>query len=76
MGLGIAKLMPMKLNEWLDEKRGRVNTLASHFNITPGAITQWRTNGVPKQHMLAVKKLSKGRVKLEDMLPEFEGRNV
>lgn len=62
----------MKLNEWLDEKRGRVQLLSDHFNITPGAVSQWRTTGVPKQHMLALRKITKGRVKLEDMLPEIE----
>jgi DNA-binding transcriptional regulator YdaS (Cro superfamily) len=60
----------MKLNEWLDEKRGRVKLVTEHFGLSSGAVPQWRTNGVPKEHMLALKKLTKGRVKLEDMLPE------
>ena len=62
----------MTLGEWLDTGIGRTNMLASYFNITPGAITQWRTNGVPRKRMFPLLQLTAGEVSLEEMLPRRE----
>lgn len=60
----------MKLNEWLNKEVGRSAKLAAHFNRTPGAISQWRKNGVPVNFMTSVRDFTDGEVTLEDMLPE------
>ena len=61
----------MNINEWLDKEVGRSARLAEHFNRTPSAVTQWRTNGVPKEHMKAVRDFTRGEVTLDEMLPEL-----
>ncbi len=60
----------MKLSSWLDEERGRAAALAAHFNVTLGAISQWRTNGVPRQRMRAVREFTGDKVTLDEMLPD------
>lgn len=55
---------------WIDAKPGRATALANHFNRTPSAITQWRTNGVPVHHMKAVRDFTGGEVTLEEMIPD------
>lgn len=59
----------MNLETWLNEKRGRASELASHFNITLGAISQWRTSGVPLDRMKAVQAFTGGVVTLDEMVP-------
>lgn len=49
---------------------GRTTRLAKHFNRSLGAITQWRTNGVPRNLMRRVMSFTNGEVTLEDMVPE------
>ena len=49
---------------------GRNARMVKHFGLTPGAITQWRSNGVPPQRMKAVRTFAAGDVSLEDMLPD------
>ena len=60
----------MNLQTWLDQEMGRNARMAKHFGLTPGAITQWRSNGVPLARMKAVRALTQGQVSLEDMLPD------
>jgi DNA-binding transcriptional regulator YdaS (Cro superfamily) len=60
----------MNLNQWLDGEAGRTTKIASHFGRTKGAITQWRTNGVPVGLMKAVRDFTNGEVSLEEMVPD------
>jgi len=60
----------MNLNDWLDNEVGRSARLANHFGVTPSAVTQWRSNGVPVERMKAVRDLTGGEVSIEEMLPE------
>lgn len=60
----------MNFAAWLDAERGRLTALAAHFNLTQGAVSQWRTNGVPPARMKAVRDFSKGEVSLDEMLPD------
>ena len=39
--------MGMDLNTWLAAEKGRAAALAAHFDVTPAAVSQWKTNGVP-----------------------------
>ena len=64
----------MNLNDWLDGDRGRLKAMAEHFGVTPSAVSQWRTNGVPPSRMKAVRDFTAGQVTLDDLLPEVMGR--
>ncbi len=70
MQLGSPKLQAMKLNTWLEAEKGRLTALADHFNLTPSAVSQWKTNGVPRDKLRAVRDWTDGAVELEDMLPD------
>ena len=59
----------MNLKTWLDNEMGRNARMAKHFGLTPGAISQWRSNGVPLARIKAVRAFTQGQVSLEDMLP-------
>lgn len=65
-----AKVLGMKLTEWLDADRGRLKALSTHFGLTQSAVCQWRTNGVPPARMKAVREFTQGAVSLDDMLPD------
>ena len=60
----------MNLKTWLDIEVGRNARMAKHFGLTPGAITQWRSNGVPLARIKAVHAFTAGQVALEEMLPD------
>ena len=60
----------MNLPTWLDADRGRLTALAAHFDLTPSAVSQWRTNGVPPARMKAVRDFTGGVVSLDEMLPD------
>ncbi len=59
----------MDLHTWLDAERGRLSAMASHFQVTVSAVSQWRTKGVPIDRMRAVRDYTDGQVTLEEMLP-------
>lgn len=59
----------MNFSDWLDAEKGRGAEVAAHFKKTASAISQWKTNGVPLEHMKAVRALSEGVVSLEEMVP-------
>lgn len=63
----------MNISQWLDAETGRNASLAAFFNVTPGAVSQWRTTGVPPKHMKAVRDFTGGDVSLEEMLPDCKG---
>lgn len=68
--LGSSKLWCMMLNEWLAAEKGRSAALAAHFGVSPAAVSQWKSNGVPLAHMKAVRDFTGGAVTLEEMVPE------
>jgi hypothetical protein len=59
----------MNLTEWLEAEKGRSAALANHFGKTPGAVSQWKTNGVPLNLMKAVRDFTGGAVTLDAMVP-------
>jgi hypothetical protein len=63
----------MKFTEWLDEKTGRHAQVAETFDVTPGAVSQWRTRGVPKAYMLQLHRLTRKKVSLAEMIEESHG---
>jgi len=63
----------MKFTEWLDAEEGRNAKVAERFGVYPGAVTQWRTRGVPKKFMLQLRKFTKNKVTLAEMLEESHG---
>jgi DNA-binding transcriptional regulator YdaS (Cro superfamily) len=60
----------MNLTDWLAAEIGRAASMATHFNVSRGAVSQWKTNGVPVAHMKAVRDFTGGEVTLEEMVPE------
>jgi DNA-binding transcriptional regulator YdaS (Cro superfamily) len=62
----------MTITDWLEEEgqRGRAAALAEHLGISRAAISQWKTNGVPVDHMKAVREFTAGAVTLDEMVPE------
>ena len=60
----------MNFNEWLDNETGRAARLAEHFRITPSAVTQWRSNGIPVDRMKDVRDFTSGSVSIEEMIPD------
>lgn len=60
----------MKFSQWLDGEVGRSSRIAQHFGVTPSAVTQWRTNGVPIDSMKEVRSFTNDEVSLEEMLDE------
>jgi len=60
----------MNLSDWLNAERGRAAAIAAHFGLTQPAVTHWRTKGVPKKHMVAVRDFTGGEVSLEEMLSQ------
>lgn len=67
-----SKVRRMRFPAWLDAEVGRASKTAAHFKVTISAVSQWRTNGVPVDRMLAVRDFTAGEVTLEDMLAPAE----
>lgn len=60
----------MKLNQWLDEERGRAQALAEHLGISAGRMSQIAADGrVPQKHMRATSEFTGGAVSFEEMVP-------
>ncbi len=59
----------MDLTAWLEQEKGRSVALADRFGVSKSAVSQWKTNGVPREHLKAVRDFTGGEVTLEDMLP-------
>lgn len=60
----------MNLTSWLEAEKGRSAALAAHFVVSPAAVSQWKTNGVPLNNMKAVRDFTGGAVSLEEMVPD------
>lgn len=44
--------------EWLDEERGRSAQIADHFGVTRSAVTQWRSNGIPRRFLVRMHRMT------------------
>jgi len=60
----------MNLTKWLEAEKGRSAALADHFGVSPAAVSQWKTNGVPLRNMKAVCDFTGGAVTLDELVPE------
>jgi len=60
----------MNLIAWLEDEKGRSAALAAHFALTASAVSQWKSNGVPRDKLKAVRDFTGGAVSLEEMLTE------
>ena len=60
----------MNLTSWLEAEKGRSALLAAHFGVSPGAVSQWKKNGVPLNNMKALREFTGGMVSLEEMVPD------
>lgn len=65
----------MQLTDWLDAERGRAKALAEHLKRSEGAVTHWRTHGVPLAHVDAIVLFTGGEVTRNDLI-EFKLRRV
>ena len=59
----------MKFSEWLDAKNGRTKAVAEHFDVSLGAVTQWRI-AVPRGRMRELHAFIDGAVGYEEMIPD------
>ena len=60
----------MKLKPWLSAGRGRATALAKRLGVSLGRVSQIASDGVPVQHMVAVRDFSDGEVTIEEMVAE------
>ena len=60
----------MNLTAWLEAEKGRSAALAEHFGVSRAAVSQWKSNGVPLDHMKSVRDFTGWVVTLEEMVPE------
>ena len=59
----------MDLHTWLDkpENKGRAVALAQYLAVSKTAVSLWRTNGVPINHMAGVLAFTEGAVDITSM---------
>lgn len=65
----------MKLYKWLGRERGRSTALATHLGIGKSMVSQMAGGGkkvvrVPPAYYRAIVKFTRGKVRLEDLIPE------
>ena len=58
----------MNFGQWLDAERGRQSRVAERFCVSLSAVSQWRTNGVPRDRILDVHELTDREVSIEELL--------
>lgn len=51
---------------------GSQRILAELIGVTPGAVSQWKTAGVPVEHCPRIERLTAGAVRCEEMRPEVD----
>lgn len=51
---------------------GSQRNLAKIVGVTPGAVTQWLTAGVPVEHCPTIERATHGQVRCESMRPEVD----
>ena len=62
----------MDFGQWLDGERGRQTRVAEHFKVSLSAVSQWRTNGVPRDRILDVHEFTDRDVGIEELLRSSE----
>lgn len=60
----------LKFADWLDAEVGRATEVARYFGVTNGAVTQWKTNGVPADLILEMHEYTRKAVSVESMLAD------
>lgn len=58
----------MNFGQWLDAERGRQSRIAERFSVSLSAVSQWRTNGVPRDRILDVHEFTARQVSVEDLV--------
>ena len=66
----------MRLEQWLKLKRGRGVALATRLGVSKARVTQMARDGVPRDHMVAVRDFTAHEVTLEDMLSDCVERGA
>ena len=66
----------MNFPDWLDAAPGRLTSVAAHERVTLGAVSQWRTEGVPMARMRSVRDFTGGEVSLDEMLAHRESKRA
>lgn len=60
----------MYFSDWLQERPGRAAEVARHFDVSPQAVSQWASEGVPVDRLLEMRDFTKRRCSVEDMVTE------
>lgn len=60
----------MDITTWLEAEAGRSVAMAAHFGVSKSAVSQWKSNGVPRALMKSVRDFTGGAVTLDEMVPE------
>lgn len=68
----MANNQAMKLNDWLQQRRGRQAEIARHLGIKPPQVADWisRDKPVPVVHMAEIEAYTRGEVTRRDMRPD------
>jgi DNA-binding transcriptional regulator YdaS (Cro superfamily) len=51
---------------------GSQRDLANYLGVTPGAVSQWSTAGVPVERCIDIEKATNGAVRCEDLRPDVD----
>lgn len=66
----------MELHQWLDQERGRALALCDSLGFKKAAVSLWRDNGVPIEHMEAIVAHTDGAVTVEAMVAHAVARRA
>lgn len=58
----------MTFNEWLGAEQGRAISVAEHFKVSQSAVSQWRTNGVPRRLIVEMHEFTNRKVSLAELV--------
>ena len=58
------------LKTWLSQERGRAKALAARLGVSKARMSQIAREGVPREHLIAVRDFTEGAVSLEAMLSQ------
>jgi DNA-binding transcriptional regulator YdaS (Cro superfamily) len=61
-------MLLMKFNDWLSKQKRGTALLAAYFKVSPAAVSQWRTKGVPIDRMLDIQSITNGEVTVQEMI--------
>ncbi|MGE3346074.1 MAG: YdaS family helix-turn-helix protein [Ramlibacter sp.] len=62
----------MKLNQWLQQQRGRQAALAAHLGMKPPTVSDWGAGQkqIPLVHCPAIQEFTGGAVTCEELRPD------